>query len=333
MAYSKLSFLALLVLPSIILLIILKLIVRPHPIKIPIKSRRVLITGGSTGIGLALARQAAAEGAHVTILARNLENLREAKTSIRSSTGIDVDIVSADVCDFEAVKNAVESVGMIDVLVCNQGVFVCHELENQDIEVVKRMIDVNLIGTFNLVKVVLPGMRNRSDRKPVSISFMSSQAGQVGIYGSTSYSASKFGLRGLAEALQQEVIADDIHVSLIFPPETNTDTLTKEKQRRPQLTNIISASSTAMQVDEVAKKTLNGIKSGCFYVHCNWHGLILSLISSGYSPQRSYLMAFIEVIFAGFARIISLCFQWTWYDCIEKHRAHQKECTTTITLT
>ncbi|PWA88187.1 Glucose/ribitol dehydrogenase [Artemisia annua] len=89
------------------------------------------------------------------------------------------------------------------------------------------MIDVNLIGTINLVKAVLPGMKNRSDRKPVSIALTSSQAGQVGIYGYTAYAASKFGLRGLAEALQQEVIADDIHVSLIFPPETDTPALVK----------------------------------------------------------------------------------------------------------
>ncbi|KAJ0613041.1 putative 3-dehydrosphinganine reductase [Helianthus annuus] len=75
-----------------------------------------------------------------------------------------------------------------------------------------------LFGSFNLVKAVLPGMKSRSDRKPVSIAFMSSQAGQV----IQAYSASKFGLRGLAEALQQEVIANDIHVLLIFPRDTDT---------------------------------------------------------------------------------------------------------------
>jgi 3-dehydrosphinganine reductase len=139
----------------------------------------VFITGGSSGIGLALAHQAAREGARVTILARNLKNLEEAKASIRLSTGIDVNIVSADVRDFEEVKEAVESVGPIDVLVCNQGVFVSQELEKQEINEVKDMIDVNLIGTFNVVKAALPGMKNRSDQKPVSIVFMSSQAGQV----------------------------------------------------------------------------------------------------------------------------------------------------------
>jgi 3-dehydrosphinganine reductase len=64
---------------------------------------------------------------------------------------------------------------------------------------------------------------------------MSSQAGQVGIYGYTAYSASKFGLRGLAEALQQELIADDIHVSLIFPPYTDTPGIVEGMQIQLQL--------------------------------------------------------------------------------------------------
>ncbi|GJU87973.1 3-dehydrosphinganine reductase TSC10A-like protein [Tanacetum coccineum] len=71
------------------------------------------------------------------------------------------------------------SMGPIDVLVCNQGVFVSHKLQKQEINEVKDMIDVNLVGTFNVVKAALPGMKNRSDRKPVSIVFMSSQAGQA----------------------------------------------------------------------------------------------------------------------------------------------------------
>ncbi|XP_076947567.1 3-dehydrosphinganine reductase TSC10A-like [Bidens hawaiensis] len=316
MADSNLSSLALCILPLFMILIFLKFIVRPHPVKIPVKSRHVFITGGSSGIGLALAHQAATEGARVTILA--LDNLEEAKDYIRLSTGIDVTILKADVCDFEAVKEAVESVGPIDVLVCNQGVIVAQEVENLDVKEIGRIIDVNLVGMFNLVKAALPGMKNRSDRKPVSIAFMSSQGGQVGIYGYTAYSASKFGLRGLAEALQQEVIAADIHVSLIFPPETYTPALAKAKKSMPRLTSTITAFSGAMQANEVAKKAWKGIKSGRFSITCNLEGFFLSIVTAGVSPQRSYLMAFIEVIFAGVVRLGVLCVQWSWYRTIEK---------------
>ncbi|MFS7990333.1 putative 3-dehydrosphinganine reductase [Helianthus anomalus] len=318
--------LSLLLLPSLIilLLIFLKLITRPHPTKIPIKSRHVFITGGSSGIGLALARQAAAEGARVTILARDINKLEQAKASIRASTGTEVDIVCADVLDFNAVKTAVESAGVIDVLVCNHGVFFAYEVENMEMDMIENIIGVNLIGSFNMVKAALAGMKKRTDRRPVSIAFMSSQLGQVGIYGYSAYSASKFALRGFAEALQQEVIADDIHVSLIFPPETDTPALAEENKRRPPLTNIILGSSGSMKADEVAKKALNGIKSGSFFVHCNFEGFFMSIMTAGLSPQRSYLMAFVEVVSVGVLRIVALCIQWTWYRSIEKYHAKSK---------
>lgn len=324
MAGTNLMYLSLLVLLPFSLLLFLALIVRPRPVKVPIKGRHVFITGGSSGIGLALAHQAASEGARVSILARNQDKLEEAQHSIRLSTGLDVAIFSADVQDFIAVQKAVKEAGPIDVLICNQGVFVPQELETQELEEIRFMIDVNLMGCFRLIKAALPGMKNRKDGLPASIALMSSQAGQVGIYGYTAYSASKFGLRGLGEALQQEVISDNIHVSLIFPPDTETPGLLEESKKRPGLTSIIAASSGAMKADEVAKKALNGIKSGSFIVPCNFEGQLLSIATAGLSPQRSSLMAFVEVFTAGILRIAALCFQWNWYGSIANWHTQKK---------
>lgn len=324
MAGTNLMYLSLLVLLPFSLLLFLALIVRPRPVKVPIKGRHVFITGGSSGIGLALAHQAASEGARVSILARNQDKLEEAQHSIRLSTGLDVAIFSADVQDFIAVQKAVKEAGPIDVLICNQGVFVPQELETQELEEIRFMIDVNLMGCFHLIKAALPGMKNRKDGLPASIALMSSQAGQVGIYGYTAYSASKFGLRGLGEALQQEVISDNIHVSLIFPPDTETPGLLEESKKRPGLTSIIAASSGAMKADEVAKKALNGIKSGSFMVPCNFEGQLLSIATAGLSPQRSSLMAFVEVFTAGILRIAALCFQWNWYGSIANWHTQKK---------
>ncbi|KAL5982560.1 3-dehydrosphinganine reductase tsc10b [Asimina triloba] len=277
------------------LLLLLAFLVRPRPLSIPIKDRHVFISGGSSGIGLALARRAAAEGARVSILARSPEKLEEARASIRLATGIDVSVFSADVRDLHAVRNALHEAGPVDVLICNQGVFVPQELEKQEMSAVKFMIDVNLMGTFHLIKAALPGMKARAGRGPGSIAIMSSQGGQVGIYGYTAYSASKFGLRGLGEALQQEVIADNIHVSLIFPPDTETPGFIEENKIRPELSSLIAASSGAMTAEAVAEKSLKGIKSGSFIVSCNFDGFMLSLATAGLAPQRSYLMAFLEV--------------------------------------
>ncbi|XP_030923603.1 3-dehydrosphinganine reductase TSC10A-like isoform X1 [Quercus lobata] len=319
-----LFFLLLLLLP-LPLLLILYLLVRPRPVKIPIKNRHVFITGGSSGIGLALAHQAASEGARVSILARSLDKLEQAKQAIQLSTGIDVAVFAADVRDYDAISKAISEADPIDVLIVNQGVFVPQELEKQELDEVKFMIDVNLMGSFHMIKAALPSIKNnRTDRGPASIALMSSQAGQVGIYGYTAYSASKFGLRGLAEALQQEVIADDIHVSLIFPPDTDTPGLVEETKLRPQLTSIIAASSGAMKADEVARKALSGIKSGSFFIPCNFEGLLLSVATAGLAPQRSYLMAFVEIVAAGISRFAALCFQWSWYGSIEKWHTQNK---------
>ncbi|KAJ8636620.1 hypothetical protein MRB53_010887 [Persea americana] len=303
---------------SLLLLLLLSFLVRPRPVKIPIKGRHVFISGGSSGIGLSLARLAAAEGARVSILARSPDKLQEACQSIRLATGVDVAVFSADVRDAEAVRRALDEAGPVDVLICNHGVFVARELDLHDVEGVKFTIDVNLTGTFNLIKAALPGMKNRGQRGPGSIALMSSQAGQVGIYGYTAYSASKFGLRGLGEALQQEVIVDDIHVSIIFPPDTETPGLAEEIKTRSEITSIIAASSGTMKADEVAMLTLNGIKSGTFFVTCNFDGIMLALGTASLSPQRSFLVAFFEVVGAGLMRLVALYYQWSWYKTIEK---------------
>ncbi|OMO73697.1 Short-chain dehydrogenase/reductase SDR [Corchorus capsularis] len=307
-----------------LLVLTLYLIVRPRPVIIPIKDSHVFITGGSSGIGLALAHQAAFEGARVSLLARSLKKLEEAKESIRISSGVEVSIFAADVRDFDAVQKAVKNAGPIDVLVVNQGIFVPQELEKQELDEIKFMIDVNLMGSFNVIKAALPLMKERKDRGPNSIALMSSQAGQVGIYGYTAYSASKFGLRGLAEALQQEVISDNIHVSLIYPPDTDTPGFEQENKTRPELTKILAASSGSMKADKVAKIALKGIRSGTFIVPCNLEGHALAIATAGLSPQRSFLMASVEVLCIGFLRIVALYFQWNWYKDIEKWHEMKK---------
>lgn len=79
-----------------------------------------------------------------------------------------------------------------------------------------------------------------------------------------------------------------------------------------------------MKPDEVAKKSIDGIKKGTFIVPCNFEGFLLSIATAGLSPQRSYLMAYVEVVAAGVVRLIGLIFQWNWYGCIEKWHSKKK---------
>ncbi|KAL2341255.1 hypothetical protein Fmac_009195 [Flemingia macrophylla] len=278
MAEASFAFFLLFLLP-IGLLAVLFFLVRPRPVKIPIKNRHVFITGGSSGIGLALAHRAAAEGARVSILARSLDKLEEARNAIRLATGIEVAVFSADVRDFDAVKRAVDEAGPVDVLLLNHGVFYALELEKMELSEVKFTMDVNLMGTLNLIKAALPAMKNRKDPLPASIALVSSQAGQVAF---------------------------------------------TENKRKPELTKIIASSSGSMKAEEVAQKALDGIKCGSFIVSCNFEGIALSVATAGLTPQRSFLMAFVEVVAAGILRIVALCMQWSWYGSIEKYHSQRK---------
>lgn len=94
-----------------------------------------------------------------------------------------------------------------------------------------------------------------------------------------------------------------------------------EIKMRPQLTSIIASSSGMMKASEVAKKTLNGIKSGSFTVPCNFDGFLLAIATAGVSPQRSVLMALVEVFAAGLTRFIGLCLQWGWCRSIKQWHA------------
>ncbi|NP_001308667.1 uncharacterized protein LOC100384036 precursor [Zea mays] len=163
------------------LLAALALLTRPRAARVPLKGRHVFITGGSSGIGLAMATAAAREGARVSILARNLARLEDARAAIQRDSGRDdVGVHAADVRDAGAVARALQEAGPVDVLVCNHGVFVPQELEGQDVDEIKWMVDINLMGSFHLIKAALPAMkaRTRETRLPGSIAIMSSQAGQ-----------------------------------------------------------------------------------------------------------------------------------------------------------
>lgn len=104
-----------------------------------------------------------------------------------------------------------------------------------------------------------------------------------------------------------------IRVYLIFP-----FLCLSEQKSRPEVTAIIAASSGSMKTEEVARRAMEGIKAGKFTVSCNFEGFLLSLATTGMSPQRSFWLAFLEVITAGPIRLVALFFQWDWYNAIEK---------------
>jgi 3-oxoacyl-[acyl-carrier protein] reductase len=173
-----------------------------------------IITGASRGIGLALAHALSQEGAKVYGIARSTPP-RQANDSFVT--------ISADVRKTDEIENAIamviEQAGTIDILVNNAGLEYFKPFGETSAEEYDRLLDTNLRGAFLITKAVLPTMLAKRSGHLV---FINSVSGTRGFAQDAVYCASKFGLAGLAEALDEELRAQGVRVTSIFPGATDT---------------------------------------------------------------------------------------------------------------
>jgi 3-dehydrosphinganine reductase len=234
-----------------------------------LSDQHVFITGGSSGIGLALARQAAAAGARVSIIARDPAKLAAAHDAIRTAHpgGAEVVTVSADVSVeteiLSALRQAEAVHGPVDVLITSAGVARPGYFEEVPVAVFERTMAVNYFGTLYPLKAVVPAMRQRGRGAVVLIS---SGAGLYGFFGYTPYAPSKFALRGLAEALRAELKPAGVNVTIVYPPDTDTPQLVEESLTKPIETKALTAGGGLWTADDVARVTLKAVQRGRFAV-------------------------------------------------------------------
>src|SRR5215218_7370804 len=181
------------------------------------EGKTVLITGGSRGLGLVLARGFAAEGANVAICARDPQELERARADL-ASRGARALAFPCDVTDRAQVKELVEVVtrhfGRIDVLVNNAGVIEVGPLEVMTLEDYEEAMKTHFWGPLYATLAVLPEMRGRRDGRIVNIA---SIGGKISVPHLLPYSASKFALVGLSEGLHHELAAEGINVTTVCP--------------------------------------------------------------------------------------------------------------------
>ena len=183
-----------------------------------IKGKVVIVTGASSGIGEAAAREFGSEGAKVILAARRVDRLQALAREIEA-LGAETLVVQVDISKLEDIQRLIartlERFGRIDVLVNNAGFGRLDWLENLDpVKDIQSQIDVNVMGVIQTTRQVLPIMiLQRSG----SIVNMCSMAGLVATPTYTIYAASKHAVHGFSEALRREVKPWGIHVSLIYP--------------------------------------------------------------------------------------------------------------------
>lgn len=180
------------------------------------KGKSVIITGGSSGIGKALAEEFGSNGANILITGRKLEAL-EATTKDLKSKGINAIHFQADVSKEEDNQKmadfAIEKFGKIDVLINNAGISMRALFEDVDVEVIKKVMDINFYGALYATKYCLPSIIENKG----SVIGISSIAGFRGLPARVGYSASKFALQGFLESLRTEMLKKGVHVLTACP--------------------------------------------------------------------------------------------------------------------
>lgn len=248
--------------------------------KLVYQNKMVLITGGSSGIGLALAEQLAALGAKVWLMARDPQRLENALNSVRQhSDPVIADkhgVIPVDVSDADQVHQAYlilnQKAGVPDIVINSAGVAHPGYFQDLSLEIFRWTMNINYFGTLYVLKEVVPDMILRGSGTIVNISSM---AGYVGVFGYTAYGASKFAVRGLTDVLRSELKPLGIQVSLVFPPDTDTPQLAYETQFKPAETKAISENGGTMTADAVAKKILNGVANRKYIINPSPEGKLI----------------------------------------------------------
>jgi 3-dehydrosphinganine reductase len=227
-----------------------------------LRGAHAVITGGSSGIGLATARLLALGGARVSLVARDETRLDDAARELSAEVGGEmVGVGSADVRDGDALRAAIarltEGLGPCDILVTAAGSAHPGYFEQLDESVFRDQMDVDYFGTLHAVRAVVPSM---IERRHGHLVLVGSTAALIGVFGYSAYAPAKYAVRGLAETLRVELAPHGIVVSCAYPPDTNTPGLDRENMLKPAETERISASIKPRDPIAVAQAIVRGIE-------------------------------------------------------------------------
>ncbi len=229
-----------------------------------------LITGGSSGIGYALANQLVEAGGSVILLARSQEKLDEAKTSLSSQLSQPdqlIHAIPADVTDVESLSMAIEdmakTIGIPDFIFNCAGVALPGYIEQLKLEVFKWTMDIDYHGTVNVIKLLLPHLLQRGSGHIINFSSM---AGVIGTFGYSAYSGAKFAVRGFSDVIRSELKPKNIRVSIVYPPDTDTPQLAFENQFKPYETRELAGSDKPISAAAVARETLKSVSRGKYAI-------------------------------------------------------------------
>lgn len=227
------------------------------------QGKTVYITGGSSGIGLAAAKQFASAGANVAIFSRDPKKLEVALQLIQASKASDAQKFTAEPldvgnnADVEAkVPVLARDFGAPDILVNCAGTVWCNYLEQTPFEACEEEMRTNFFGVRNMVAAAVPFMKEKGGH----IVNVASTLGFIGVFGYAAYAPSKFAIVGFSEVIRAELKQHNIRVSVLCPPDTDTPQLAHENKTKPPETRQISGNAGLMQPEQVAAAMIRGME-------------------------------------------------------------------------
>ena len=368
----------------------------------PQLQRQIIVIGGSTGIGYAIATAAALDASprttRIVIVARNVSKLQVAQQALtniiqekKKSTGsgtplssnttttTTIEIVSADVTDPIAITKAAQeimtSTNTTAAASTITHLFLCvgeaqprHHAEITP-EQYHQATLMNQLGTIYTTNAFLPYLKNRIISSPTvatntktataaaaatftttgaysTMTYTCSMGGQCGVYGYTSYTPTKFALRGYVESLHMELYADNnrssndndhnattrpVYVQIAYPPDTDTPGFSRENVHKPTLTHLISAVAGLALPESVGTTMYRAATTSApqlrYQIYFNFDGFLLCTLASGFTPVTTWMDAVFQMTIMNFVRIIALFYLNDWHRIILKY--HRTNPTTT----
>jgi short-subunit dehydrogenase len=241
-----------------------------------IQGSRAIVTGASSGIGRAIARELARQGGKVICMARREDRLQAVAQGIECAGGC-VSCVVGDVTDAavraRGVEAAVSQFGGLDILVNNAGVGAIGPFETADPQRVRRIMEVNFFALVEMTRLALPLLKQ--GRRPIIVN-VSSILGRRGVPHNSEYAASKFAVHGFSESIRAELAASGVDVLVVSPGTTETEFFDQvlESKGGPKWPDhkVVSA-------ETVARATVRAIRRGSHEVTPYFWGKVLVLLS------------------------------------------------------
>jgi len=250
--------------------------------KFDFNNKNIIVTGGSSGIGLALVQNLIEAGAKIWIIARNEEKILAVINHFGDKNN-KLNYFLANVQDFSEIELISEKLNnekiKIDGLINSAGVAHPAEFESMKIDRFHWLMDINFFGTVHCIKAFLPLMNSGS-----FIVNISSMAGVIGVYGYSAYGASKYAVRGFSDVLRSELKPKNIQVSIVFPPDTDTPQLEYESEFKPEITKKIAGSAKVMSAQKVALEILEGIMKKQYIIIPGFESKLIFHLSNFLGP-------------------------------------------------